>query len=124
MMKFLLQFRVHIIEEHRPKDENFDPVYEINETYELEDPRALGPLINQRYEYWLDQKGFTVYKTGIHIDAAQPLNNVENRMFIPWSMVAYFDARYELIPEPNKHPLESLVPADIPVTETETGSVN
>jgi hypothetical protein len=123
-MKFLLQFRVHIIEEYRPKDQDFDPFYEINETYDIEDPWKLGSLINQRYEYWLGQKGFTVYKTGVHVDMEQPLNNVGNRMFIPWHMVAYFDARYEIIPELKEQPLESLVPADPDLNIEPTGKIN
>lgn len=124
MSKFLIQFRVHVIESKRPKDEDFQRVYDINEIYEVEEDRMLGQIINSRYEFWLSQKGFTVTKEGVHIDAAEPLNNVSNRMFIPWHMVAYLDARYEPIPEPKKHPLDSLLPVNPPDPIEPTETIN
>jgi len=118
MSKFLVRYNLHIDETKRPKDENFSKVYYVNEIYEIENgnDRALATIINERYESFIKDTGMTVFKDPTRI-MPNGTGNIENRMFIPWHMIAYMDASVSLIPAPEKQPLDSLVPADETATD-------
>lgn len=113
MSKFLVQYNLHIDETRRPKEQGFEPIYVVNEVYEIEDgnDRALATVINERYETFIKDPGMTVFKDSTRI-LPNGTGNIENRMFIPWHMIAYMDATVKHIPEPVRNPLDSLVPAD------------
>lgn len=119
MSQFMIRFNVYIEESRRPKDVGFQTKYEVHEIFRLDDDNYLPKLINDRYEFYIKQPGITVTKNHGRIDGANPLNNVANRMFVPWHMISHFDADFQMIPDPKSTPLDSLIPVEPESTEPE-----
>lgn len=110
-MKFLVRYNAHIVENKRPKDENFPPVLVVNHIYDAPTDEVLGNLINQSYQEFLNSPGITFFRDPTK--QRQPgTGNVTNRFFLPWHMIAYMDVDISPITEKEEKTEATLIPVN------------
>lgn len=97
MQKFLIRFLATIVESKRL--ENDPDKYYINDIYETQDDRHLAKLINDRFMELTTNRGLTVFKDGGFNIMPPGTGNIEKRVFIPWHMIAKFEASVSPITE-------------------------
>lgn len=110
-MKFLVRYNAHIIEEKRPKDQNFPAVVTVNHIYDAQNDQDLGNQINDNYAALATAPGITFFRDPTK-QMQNGTGNVTNRFFLPWHMIAYMDVFVTKITEQQEQKDESkLVPA-------------
>jgi hypothetical protein len=117
MPDYAIEFEAHIVESKRP--ENFPRSVFIREQYQnVESDQQLKEIYNARVKTIVTNPGIVVFPDNEIIDGTAL--NFDQRIYIPWHMVSYFQGNVKLItPAPvAKTPLDNLVPAD-PTPEKE-----
>ena len=112
MPNFFVHFIAHI--DMRKKPDGFPHEVYVDETYEAQDQKHLGQIVNKRFVDLVTSAGIVVMKNYTEMVDLSTLS-FDKRVFVPWHMITHFEVTVNQLVEPQvPTPLDALIPEPTP----------